>query len=99
MPVILGSVVTLPFLILEAVNRGGFHDAFPVVLFVVMWLLSLSFFVVLMPVARSLGVKEAREAAPFALLPRLAVSLLVAGVWISLVLDQMPCFLGVPNCD
>jgi hypothetical protein len=24
---------------------------------------------------------------------------LIAWLWISIVLDRMPCFLGVPNCD
>lgn len=29
----------------------------------------------------------------------LAVMVLLAGSWAGILLDQMPCFLGVPNCD
>jgi hypothetical protein len=46
------------------------------------------------------------ESAQANLVPALAVRLLgiailgfIAYAWAGLVLDQMPCFLGVPNCD
>ena len=26
-------------------------------------------------------------------------ALLTAWLWIGILMDQMPCFLGVPNCD
>lgn len=35
--------------------------------------------------------------APLAVLECLALTL--AFLWVGLVSDQMPCFLGVPNCD
>ncbi len=35
----------------------------------------------------------------FRLMPRVAIVVLIAWLWVGLVVDQMPCFLGVPNCD
>jgi hypothetical protein len=32
-------------------------------------------------------------------LPRIATLIFIAWMWVAVVLDQMPCFLGVPNCD
>ncbi|HEX6371040.1 MAG TPA: hypothetical protein VF006_19135 [Longimicrobium sp.] len=96
----LGSVLlVLPFAILEAVNTTltrqnarGFT-----VLFGFLWLLAAVFLVVLMPVMRS--VRAGNAANPLRLLLGVAVLLVVAWVWGSVVADQMPCFLGVPNCD
>lgn len=49
-------------------------------------------------------VREARAgnsliANPFSLVLRVAVLILIAWLWIGSVVDQMPCFPGVPNCD
>jgi hypothetical protein len=78
---------------------GGFHERFPIVLFGVMWLLPLSFILIMRPVVRRLRADEGGVANPPGLWPRVAVSMLIAWLWIGLVVDQMPCFLGVPNCD
>jgi hypothetical protein len=36
---------------------------------------------------------------PVRLLLRVASLALIAIVWVATLLDQMPCFLGVPLCD
>jgi hypothetical protein len=36
---------------------------------------------------------------PIALLPSASFLILMAWLWVGILLDQMPCFLGVPNCD
>lgn len=36
---------------------------------------------------------------PFIILELLNADNVIAVFWSGLVLDQMPCFLGVPNCD
>lgn len=97
-PAILDAALTIPFLILEVAN-GGVRNGFPAALFVGMWPLSLSFFLALIPAARAMRAGEERSQTPFALLARIGAALLVAGAWIGLALDQMHCFLGVPNCD
>jgi hypothetical protein len=48
---------------------------------------------------RGLRAGETILAHPIALLLRVAVLAFVAIGWANLVRDQMPCFLGVPNCD
>jgi hypothetical protein len=98
-PAIVGSALVLPFMILEVRNRGEFDDGFPLALFVVMWLLSASFIFVLTPIVRDLGAGSRATAHPRSLVPRVVLLILITWLWVGLVIDQMPCFLGVPNCD
>jgi len=94
---IVSSVLVLPFMILELVTRRVSFD-FPIVLFAFMWLMALSFIVILTPILRSLQTKHG-TLPNFSLLLRIVGLILIAWMWVSLVVDQMPCFLGVPNCD
>jgi hypothetical protein len=94
---IAGSVIVLPFVILDWVNTR-FGDGFPLVLFALMWLLASFFVLVLRPLVRKPSVWAARPSL-LSVLPRIATLIFIAWMWVAVVLDQMPCFLGVPNCD
>ena len=98
-PALISSVLMVPFLLLELVNGRILRDGFPVVLFGFMWFLILSFFVILIPTVRSPA--DANGAMQKFIGPSLRVILLIliAGMWTGLIHDQLPCFLGVPNCD
>lgn len=98
-PAIISFMLVLPFMILELVYRRNLNAGFPVVLFAFMWLLALSFMFTLMPILQSVRGGNRNMLHPASVLPRIAVLMLVAALWLGLVLDQMPCFLGVPNCD
>lgn len=54
-PALISSVLVLPFLILELVNRPAFPQSFPLPLFAVMWLLPLSFILIVTPFAGAAG--------------------------------------------
>jgi len=96
---IVGLVVVLPFVILEVINQTTFNLEFPFPLFVLMWLLAASSVLVATPVVRSLRTSAGRGASVVRLMPRVVLVILIAWLWVDLVADQMPCFLGVPNCD
>ena len=98
-PSIISSLLVLPFMILESANRQNFGDGFPIALFVFMWLLALAFVALLLPILRSLPAGNRLMSNPLSLLPRVVLLVLIAWLWVSVVVDQMPCFLGVPNCD
>jgi hypothetical protein len=89
----------LPFVVLELVNRRGFQEDFPFALFGVMALLSAAFVLILTPVVRAGRTGRGVVANPTGLLLRVALLIPLAWLWVVLVLDQAPCFLGVPNCD
>ena len=90
-------ILVAPLVILQRVNRGSSSDEFPTVLFVVIWLLAAIFIGTLLPMYTSLRAESKWNPATFALG---AVVLVIAGsLWFSIVNDQMPCFMGVPNCD
>ena len=87
-------------MIMEVINRRSFNKGFPVLLFVIMWLPPVMFILILMPLVRSLrqagnGILACRGK----LLLSVTFLVLIAIVWTGALIDQMPCFLGVPNCD
>lgn len=72
---------------------------FPIPLFIVLWLLPAVFIFTLAPLARTVRAGGNLLAQPVRLLLRVALLAFVATCWGWLVADQMPCFLGAPNCD
>ena len=90
----------LPFMTLEWATRSDLprSDASPM-LWIVMWLPSAIFIAILMPIVRNL--RRARHsilANPVSLLLRVGILIFLAWIWGTLVIDQMPCFLGGSGC-
>ena len=98
-PAIISFFLVLPFMFLESVNRRNFREGFPVPLFVVMWLLPMAFILILMPVVRSIRAWNSLVPHPAHLLLGVAFLVFIAIVWAGILVDQLPCFLGVPLCD
>jgi hypothetical protein len=102
-PALTGAALALPFLALELVfNASSFSlktilDT--VALFGLLWLLPAAFVLIGFPLARSARAGENVLANPAALMLKTILLALIAVVWASLLADQLPCFLGVPNCD
>ena len=90
----------LPFMILEWMTRSDAprSDASPI-LWIFMWLPSAVFIAILMPMVRNLRrVGNSVLANPVSLLLRVGILVLLAWMWGTLVIDQMPCFLGGSGC-
>ena len=98
-PAVVSSILVLPFLILELVTRRSYDEVFPIPLFALLWLLPLSFTIVVMPILRALPGGATSGLPRLRLIPRLLLLILIAWLWLGIVVDQMPCFLGVLNCD
>jgi hypothetical protein len=95
---IVGAVLVLPLLALEAVNGGLSAANLPIPLFAILWLLPVVIGLILMPMVRQLRTERvAKDAIAVAIKSVLVLAL--AWMWLMIVVDQMPCFLGVPNCD
>lgn len=94
-----GALMTLPFITLELVNRRNYSEDFPTGLFVLLWLLSAAFSLILFPIIRDARAGNKILARPGWLLVRVIALGVMAWLWGGTILDQMPCFLGVPNCD
>jgi uncharacterized membrane protein len=86
-------------MVMEVTNRSSFNEGFPIVLFIVMWFLPVIFFLILTPIIRTIRTGNSLLASPFKLLLSITFLVLIAIVWTGALIDQMPCFLGVPNCD
>jgi len=98
-PSLISLLLVIPLMIMEIVNRRGFDEGFPIPLFAMMWILPVLFILTRMPILRNLRAGDTLITQPINLLIRVVVLVLVAILWTGLLLDQMPCFLGVPNCD
>ena len=98
-PAIISLVIVIPFMIMEFVNRRNFNEGFPIPLFVIIWLLPAILILTIMPIIRNLQAGNNITAQPINLLIRVVILVLVTLLWAGILIDQMPCFLGVPNCD
>ena len=100
LPALISFLLVLPLMMMEVFNRQSFNEGFPVLLFVLLWLLSVMFILILMPLVRNL--RQAGNSiltSPGKLLLSVTFLVLIAIVWTGALIDQIPCFLGVPNCD
>lgn len=99
LPAVITSIIVLPFMLLELINRRDFHEDFPFPLFGILWLLQVIFILVLMPIVHKVRAGQSIMVNPVNLLLRASFLILITSLWIGIILDQMLCFLGVPNCD
>ena len=97
--VLLSATLVVPFIILQWVNRRTLQEAFPVVLFLFMSLHSLFIVFLLRPVLRHIRAERSLRALKFGHWVSLLLGAFLIYVYVGVVIDQLPCFLGVPNCD
>lgn len=98
---IISFLLVLPFAILETLNNTITKQNAPglILLFGVLWLLPTAFILILRPIVRTMRAGNSIWANPTKLLFRVAFLALIATIWGWGFIDQLPCFLGVPNCD
>lgn len=101
--VLFGVLLITPFAFMEYWNNPIIQSGespFPVMLFIGLWLTPVMFFLGATPIVRSVWAGESVLAHPISLVLRVLFLAFVALLWLNLIRDQMPCFLGgVPGCD
>jgi hypothetical protein len=97
----IGAALVLPFALLEVRYQGlAWRRASDyAMLFGLLWLLPVMFVLAAAPIARALRPRQPALPRPTALVLRVGLLVVVTAMWIGLVDDQLPCLLGVPNCD
>ncbi|RIK53480.1 hypothetical protein DCC62_32285, partial [candidate division KSB1 bacterium] len=104
---IVSFILVLPFVILEFIfNIVNMPNALTLkkaldlsVLFGVMWLLPMAFIYILRPLVRNVQAGNMGMMNPFNLLFKFTFLSVIAMMWGGILIDQWPCFIGVPNCD
>lgn len=91
-----GFLLTAPFLLLEWINTPNFWSVGISPLFFMMWLVGSIFTFVGVSILK--GEKKAKTSL-ILLIIKVAILILMAWIFAGLVIDQWPCFMGVPNCD
>ena len=101
--VFFGLLLIAPFAFMEYWNNPVIQSGeypFPFMLFSALWLPPTMFFLVVTPIVRSVRAGESILKRPVVLIVRVLFLLFLTTIWLHLVTDQMPCFLGgVPGCD
>ena len=93
-------VLEFMFDVVHSIHARSLKNALDfTVLFGLLWLLPTAFLVILMPIVRNVRAGNNLMAHPIDLLLRVAFLAITAMMWGGIVVDQLPCFLGVPNCD
>lgn len=93
------AVLVVPLFVLEWWNRREFREEFPLLLFTFMSVHALLIVLSAAPAVGRLRTARNLRALTFGHWAGLAVSACLAFVYAGVVIDQLPCFLGVPNCD
>lgn len=96
---LLSTTFVAPFIVLQWVNRRTYHEEFPFVLFIFMSLHSLVIAFLLTTPLRRLRAKRSLRALNLGHWAGLLLAVFLGYAYVDLVIDQLPCFLGVPNCD
>ena len=96
---LISSSLVGPFALLEVVNRRTFHEAFPHVLFAFMVLHSMVIALLLTPALRRLRAGGHLRELKLGAWTGLALAAFLILGYVEVIVDQLPCFLGAPNCD
>jgi hypothetical protein len=96
---LISATLVAPFVVLQLVNRRIFHEDFPLVLFTFMSLHSLFIVLLLTPALRRLRAESSLRALGIGHWFGLLLGIFLVFIYANVVIDQLPCFLGVPNCD
>jgi len=93
------TALVVPFLALELIARRACAEEFPTVLFVFLSIHAFLIVVTLVPALRQLCAKRGISNLGPGGWAGLIIGLLLVLVYVNLLIDQWPCFIGVPNCD
>ena len=96
---LISAALVAPFIVLQWVNRRTYHEDFPFGLFAFMLLHALLIVRLLTPALRRLRTESRLRALGLGHWVGLLLGILLVFVYANVVIDQLPCFLGVPNCD
>lgn len=96
--ILLGLLIVAPFFVLEWVTTAGFSQVgFPAVLFIFMWVNSSLFVGVLLSVFKDLRNVGGKFRGLWVLL-KIIILIALASAFVTILADQMPCFLGARGC-
>ena len=98
---LISFIVVLPFAILELLFHSVTRQNAPglIVLFGLLWLLPTGFILIIGPMVQTVRAGNSIIGNPITLFIKVAFLAIFAMMWGGILIDQLPCFLGVPNCD
>ena len=98
-PFIVSLIAVVPIIVVELINQPASRTDFPFMLFFFLWIIPFLFCLTLFPMVRRFNVSGNMGWNIVVLVSRIVLLCILSVSWYNLMSDQMPCFLGVPNCD
>jgi drug/metabolite transporter (DMT)-like permease len=95
----ISAALVAPFIVLQWVNRRAYEEEFPFLLFTFMSLHALLIVFALAPALRRLRAQRSLRGLKLGHWVGLVLGAMLVCAYAAVVVDQLPCFLGVPNCD
>lgn len=97
--VFIGFLAVLPFMFMEWINASNLpRSNFPIQIFIALWIEAVIFILLLGSMANTLRRKNILGKDYIYFLLKAIFSGMIAWAWITLILDQIPCFLGATGC-
>jgi hypothetical protein len=96
---LISSALVGPFVVLVWANRRTFPEAFPFPLFAFMSVHALLIVLLLTPTLERLRAERRLGALKAGHWAGLVLGAFLVVGYVGTVMDQLPCFMGVPNCD
>lgn len=96
---LISSALVWPVVALEWITRRTLDEGLPWVLFTFMAIHSLLTVLLLTPAVRQLRAGGGLRALRVRHWAGCVLGVVLAFGYVNLLIDQLPCFLGVPNCD
>ena len=93
------TALVVPFLALELIARRACAEEFPTVLFAFLSIHAFLIVVTLGPALRQLRAGRRISNLGPGGWAGLLIGILLVLVYVNLLIDQWPCFMGIPNCD
>lgn len=96
--ILLSLLLVVPFFVLEGWNTGGFTQSqFPFMLFLFMLVNSVLFMYSVLWLSNGTKIQDTHQKVRVVIV-KMCVVVLLGSMWIHIVADQMPCFLGATGC-
>lgn len=92
-------LIVAPFALLEWITASNLpRSNFPIQLFIALWIEAVIFILLLVSIVNSLREKKMTEKEYVFLGLKVILEGIVAWAFITIIVDQMPCFLGATGC-
>lgn len=98
--ILIGFLITLPFMFMEFATSSNLpRSNFPIQLFIFMWIIASIFLLLINSTLETIQGKNYQKKKNYLIITiKIIFGGILAYIWITIIIDQIPCFLGATGC-